>query len=153
MKGTTLTTLLTLIASGPHLHAQTPKEVRGAIDGGNAQYIAAFANADARALAGVYDRNGARLSPNGAVTRGQEAIAREVAAFLDRAGPVTVTIETVDLWVVDDVAYETGLWSYTFTPQGEEERTVGGRYVTIWKQQASGGWKILADMGVPGTSP
>ncbi len=28
-----------------------------------------------------------------------------------------------------------------------------GRYVTIWKEQASGGWKILADMGVPGTSP
>ncbi len=60
VKRTALTTLLTLIASGPHLHAQTPKEVRGAIDGGNAQYIAAFANADPRALAGVYDRNGAR---------------------------------------------------------------------------------------------
>ena len=65
-------------------------------------------------------------------------------------GPVQVTIETVDLWVVEDLAYETGKWSYTFTSPDAERRTIGGRYVTVWKRQAEGSWKILGDLGVPG---
>jgi ketosteroid isomerase-like protein len=27
----------------------------------------------------------------------------------------------------------------------------GGKYVTVWRRQPAGDWKILADMGVPGT--
>jgi ketosteroid isomerase-like protein len=70
--------------------------------------------------------------------------------MLERMGPITVTIEIVDVWLVDDRAYETGKWSYTFTPpEKEEERTVGGRYVTVWLRQPEGGWKIVADMSVP----
>ncbi|MCZ6917851.1 MAG: DUF4440 domain-containing protein [Gemmatimonadetes bacterium] len=126
--------------------------VRAAVDAGNACYIAAYAAADARALADVYDLRGARLGDNGVVVRGRAAITESVDNFLDRVGPVKVTIETVELWVVDDQAYETGKWSYTYTPSGESERTIGGRYVTTWKLQSDGGWKIFADMGVPGTS-
>ena len=129
---------------------QTPGEVRGAIDRGNAQYIKAFADADAAALAAVYDNKGARLSSNGVVNHGREEITTAVSRFLNNAGPVIVTLETVNLWVVDDLAYETGKWTYTFAPKDQEERTIGGRYVTIWKKQANKDWKILADMAVPG---
>ena len=49
---------------------------------------------------------------------------------------------------MDDLAYETGKYTYTFTPPGKAETQTGGHYVTIWKRQADGGWKIMADMGV-----
>lgn len=126
--------------------------VRAAIDSGNAEYIAAYAAADAKALARVYDPDGARLSDNGTMARGREAIAASVGRFLGRVGPVRVRLETVDHWVVKDQAYETGIWSYTYASRGESERTVGGRYVTVWRQQPDGGWRILADLGVPGTT-
>ena len=127
-------------------------EVRAAIDDGNASYIAAYAQSDAAALAKVYDPDGSRLNDNGRMDRGRDAIAASVGEFLSRVGPVRVRLETVDMWIVGDQAYETGIWSYTFTPPGEDERTLGGRYVTVWRQQTDGDWKILADLGVPGTT-
>ncbi len=85
------------------------------------------------------------------VVRGRSAITADVDGFLDRVGPVRVTLETAQVWLMDDMAYETGAWSYTFHPKGEGEQRIGGRYVTIWKRQADGGWRIWADLGVPGT--
>jgi uncharacterized protein (TIGR02246 family) len=125
--------------------------VQQAIDAGNAAYIAAFRRADAQALSQVYDPEGARFNEGGVVVRGRDAIADDVGKLVEKVGPVRVTLESKDLWLMGDTAYETGLWSYTFQPKGKAEQRIGGRYVTIWKRQSDGGWKILADMGVPGT--
>jgi uncharacterized protein (TIGR02246 family) len=124
---------------------------RRGIEAGNAQYRAAFLAMDADRLAAVYDSQGARLGDKGEVVRGRAAIAGDVAAFVSRTGPVTVTIETAQVWLIDDTAYETGAWSYTYHPQGQGTQRIGGRYVTLWRHQPDGGWKIWADMGVPGT--
>jgi uncharacterized protein (TIGR02246 family) len=147
--------LLLLTVAAP-LTGQTgqPADVAAArrgIQAGNAAYIAAFQRADASALAQVYDQEGARLNEGGVVVRGRNAIAEDVGKFVAHAGPVRVTLETKDLWLVGDTAYETGVWSYTFQPKGKAEQRIGGHYVTLWKRQPDGGWKIWADMGVPGT--
>jgi uncharacterized protein (TIGR02246 family) len=128
-------------------------QVQTAINDGNARYIAAFANADAQAFANVYDVNGTRLGDdgNGSVTRGRDAIARGVDKFMKGVnGTVAVTADTQRLYVVDDLAYEAGKYSLTFVLKGEAtERHVVGQYVTVWKRQKDGGWKIYADMPVP----
>ncbi|HEV7365996.1 MAG TPA: DUF4440 domain-containing protein [Gemmatimonadales bacterium] len=147
--------LLLLAIAGP-VAAQTARPadvapVRRAIDAGNAAYIAAFKRADAKALSQVYDLEGARFNEGGIVVRGRDAIADDVGKFVDQVGPVRVALESKDLWLVGDTAYETGLWSYTFQPKGKAERRIGGHYVTVWKRQPDAGWKILADLGVPGT--
>ena len=147
---------LLLLAMAAPLAAQIspPPDVAAArrgIEAGNAAYIAAFKRANAKALAQVYDPHGARLSEGGVVARGRAAIADDVGKFVSQVGPVRVTLETKDLWLVGDTAYETGLWSYAFQPQGKAEQRIGGHYVTLWKRQPDGGWKIWADMGVPGT--
>jgi uncharacterized protein (TIGR02246 family) len=137
-------------AQEPAQSSATDPEIRKAIDSGNAKYIDAFARSDAGALAGLYDESGSRLSPKGVVVRGRPAIAESVAGFMKSVtGPIKVSIETQDLWAVDDLVYETGKYTYTFTPPGKSETQTGGHYVTIWKRQADGGWKIVADMGVP----
>ena len=126
-------------------------KVRSAIDAGNQAYIAAFRQADAKALAQVYDPKGARLNEGGAMARGRSAIIEDVGNFVHRVGPVRVTLETKEVWLMDENAYETGLWSYTFQPAGKAEQHIGGHYVTVWRRRPDGGWKIWADMGVPGT--
>jgi uncharacterized protein (TIGR02246 family) len=147
---------LLLLAMTARLTAQTapsadPAAVRRGIQSGNAAYIAAFEHADAKALAQVYDLAGVRLNEGGMVVRGRRAIEDDVGRFVGKVGPVRVTLETKEVWVVDTTAYETGVWSYSFQPQGQAEQRIGGHYVTVWKRQADNGWKILADMGVPGT--
>jgi uncharacterized protein (TIGR02246 family) len=147
--------LLLLGITAP-LAAQTSQstdraEVRRSIDAGNAAYIAAFKQADAKALSQVYDPQGARLNDSGVVVRGRNAIADDVGKFVNQVGPVRVTLASKEFWLMDDNAYETGVWSYTFQPKGKPEQHIGGHYVTVWKRQPDGGWKIWADMGVPGT--
>ncbi len=155
VRGLASSILVTLLAIRPlGVRAQEAPDVasvRAAIEAGNRAYVAAYAASDAEALAGVYARDGARLSENGRMVRGHDAIARAATAFMSRVGPVHVELEQVDLWVIDDQAFETGVWSYTYTPPGETEKTTGGRYVTVWRRQDDGGWRILADMSVPGT--
>jgi uncharacterized protein (TIGR02246 family) len=137
-------------AQEPAQSSVTNPEIRNAIDAGNAKYIDAFARSDAGALAGLYDESGSRFSPKGVVVRGRPAIAESVAGFMKSVtGPIKVNIETQDLWALDDLVYETGKYTYTFTPPGKSETQTGGHYVTIWKRQADGGWKIIVDMGVP----
>lgn len=126
-------------------------DARRGIDRGNADYIAAFAKADADGVAGVYDADGVRLGDDGKVLRGRGAIAGDVRGFVQAVGPVTVTLATARIWLVDNLAYETGDWSYTFTPKGKSRQRIGGKYVTTWVRQADGGWKIKSDLAVPGT--
>ena len=156
MKTVLLAAPLLLLALPLPLGAQTLQsaDVAGAkqgIQAGNAAYIAAFKKADARELSQVYDPKGARLNEGGQVVRGRDAIADDVGKFIAKAGPVRVTLDSKEVWLIEDTAYETGIWSYTFQPKGQAEQHIAGHYVTVWRRQRDGGWKILADMGVPGT--
>jgi uncharacterized protein (TIGR02246 family) len=132
-------------------HSAGSSSVKRAIDEGNSAYIAAFKKADPQALSQVYDPQGSRLNEGGVVVRGRKAIAEDVGGFVAKVGPVRVTLDSKEVWLIDDNAYETGIWSYTFQPRGKAEQHIGGHYVTVWKKQPDGGWKIWADMGVPGT--
>jgi uncharacterized protein (TIGR02246 family) len=148
--------LIALLLWPGFLLAQNPEpgplaDARRGIDRGNADYIAAFAKADADGVAAVYDADGVRLLDDGKVLRGRGAIAGDVRGFLQAAGPVSVSLATTRVWLADNLAYETGDWSYTFTPKGKSQQRVGGRYVTTWVRQADGGWKIKSDLAVPGT--
>ena len=60
-----------------------------------------------------------------------------------------VTIETLDVWVVDDIAYETGNFTITVEPPGEEQRSMASRYVASWKKQNDGSWKMLTEISAP----
>lgn len=148
--------LVALLLSPGCLLAQHPdpgplSDARRGIDRGNADYIAAFAKADADGVAAVYDADGVRLLDDGRVLRGHGAIAGDVRGFIQTVGPVTVTLATTRVWLADNLAYEAGAWSYTFTPKGKNQQRIGGKYVTTWVRQADGGWKIKSDLAVPGT--
>lgn len=158
LKAVSVSTLLTIALSANQVNDALGQdgdahasEVHESIEAGNVAYIEAMANADARAFAALYDPEGARLSGGGEVVQGRKSIMDQIGGFFTRIGPVTATMETVDVWTIRDRAYETGRWTYTFTPPGDSRRTIGGHYVTIWKLQPDGSWKISVEMSVPGT--
>ena len=121
---------------------------RAGLAAGNAEYIRAFGAGDAAGVAAVYAPNGSRMAPKGAVLTGRAAIRDDVARFIGSVGPVLVTIDSRELWLVGDMAYESGNWSYTFTPPGKPQRHLAGRFVTSWKRQPDGSWRIYADIGL-----
>jgi len=125
------------------------REARQAIDKGNAQWVEAWDKADASLIAALFANDGVLLGRNGKVFKGPEEIFQRQKTVMESAGKgVKSTVTTVDLWLDGDTAYETGTYSYKYQEKGKPV-TEEGRYVTIWKRQADGSWKIIMDMGVP----
>jgi uncharacterized protein (TIGR02246 family) len=147
---------LVLLVSGAASQAdnQALAAVRRAIDAGNARYIDACARLDANAFAAVYDRDAARLERGGEVVLGRAAIAKTTGErWTKLAGPLMVTAKTQEVWLVDNIAYETGRYTLAVTSPGGVTRQVSGRYVTLWKKQPDGGWKIFRDLNVSQDEP
>jgi len=131
-----------------------PVAARAAIDSGNARWIAAFRRADAAGVAALFAPDAAQFRRSGAVVRGRAAIQSEFVTLFHDNGWADATITTGNVWLVDERAYETGRFSFTFHPAGKPPVTNTGRYVTIWSRQGDGSWKIVVDFGVPGdTAP
>lgn len=148
---------LALLAIATPLFAAEPEnktdpalaDVRKAIDKGNAQWIEAWDKADASLIASLFAADGVMLSRNGKFFKGTEQVSERMQKVLGGAGKgVKATVTTVDLWLDGDTAYETGTYSYKFQQNGKPVNDEG-RYVTIWKRQTDGSWKIASDMGVP----
>lgn len=124
-------------------------EVKRAIDKGNAQWVEGWAKKDPSMIAALFTEDGSLLARGGRIIKGRAQIMeRQRAAMQSVSGDVKVTVTTVDLWLEGETAYETGKYSYQYQEKGQPV-TEEGRYVTIWKRQKDGSWKLVMDMGVP----
>jgi uncharacterized protein (TIGR02246 family) len=124
-------------------------DVRRAIDRGNAQWSEGWAKGDAAMVAAIFADDGVQLSGSGKIFKGPKEIRERQKAAMDGNDPgVKVTITTVNVWLDGDTAYETGKYKYEYKEKGKPG-TDEGRYVTIWKRQKDGAWKLSMDMGVP----
>jgi ketosteroid isomerase-like protein len=59
-----------------------------------------------------------------------------------------VTVSAVNNWLDGDTATKLESTSMSYTEKGKPGKDEG-RYVTIWKRQKDGSWKLSMDMGVP----
>ncbi len=124
-------------------------EARRAIDRGNAQWIEAWEKGDPAMVAAIFTEDGSLLARNGKIIKGRQQILERQKAAMEAVGKgVKVTVTTIDMWADGDTAYETGKYSYKYQEKGKPV-TDEGRYVTIWKRQQDGSWKLFMDMIVP----
>jgi len=124
-------------------------EAKRAIDKGNAQWIEAWEKGDPEMLTAIFANDGVILSRNGRLIKGhQQILEREKEAMQSVTRPIKVSVITVKIWLDGDTAYETGKYKYEHTEK-DEPATEEGRYVTIWKRQNDGSWKLSLDMAVP----
>jgi ketosteroid isomerase-like protein len=54
--------------------------------------------------------------------------------------------KTEDVMVSGDLAVETGTFAWTLQPKSGAEVKDKGKYLTVWKRQADGSWKIVRDI-------
>jgi uncharacterized protein (TIGR02246 family) len=157
MKRTSLLFLVTCLSAfaGQENKNESPiqaaaiAEARQAIDKGNAQWVEAWDKADATMIASLFASDGVLLGRNGKLFKGPQQILERQKTVMEAAGKgVKCTVTTVDLWLDGDTAYETGTYSYKYQEKGKPVNEEG-RYVTIWKRQTDGSWKIIVDMGLP----
>ena len=69
-----------------------------------------------------------------------------------RDGLLTWRPAFADVALADDMGYTTGPWE--FRPKTMEDKPVAyGHFVTVWKRQADGQWKVALDLGIGHPEP
>jgi len=128
--------------------------VRTAIDLGNASFLRAWQTGDADLFASLFATDGALLRPGGGLTVGRANIRARMKDVFSRVRMTFGTITTVDVFVIGDTAYETGVWNFTIGPLGSTTAEPdSGNYVEVWTKDKAGAWKMWRDIGVPKGAP
>jgi ketosteroid isomerase-like protein len=85
---------------------------------------------------------------SGEIVRGHEAIRTLIdPAFATEGSGIAWEPAEADIAVSGDLGYTIGRFESTsFGPDGQQ-RTRTGTYVTIWKKQRDGSWKVAVDIG------
>jgi ketosteroid isomerase-like protein len=115
-------------------------------------FAAEVAEGGAAAWASWFAEDGAIIQPQVGEVRGRSAIRDFMAALDDPNVSLSWEPDRADIAASGDLGWTTGHYvSEVRGPDGALQRSEG-LYVSIWRRQADGSWKVVMDLGNP-TSP
>lgn len=140
-----------IIASeGPRVvPAGADPRLLAAIKKANSDFEIAMTKSDTATIAEPYTADAVFVSPDGTATKGRAAIEQLYRDRFAKSGPALETrIVSEELMLDGDVAYERGRGSIT-RRVGEERATDWARFLTVWRRQPDGAWKIFRNVVLP----
>jgi uncharacterized protein (TIGR02246 family) len=138
---------LVIIASGC---GSTPKDTRAAdettIRALDAQWAKSAAAKDLDATVGYYSDDASLLAPNSPIASDKQSIRESWNALLGSGTSLTWQATKVEVARSSDLAYVVGTYQLmTDDPKGSVAAD-RGKFVEVWKKQADGSWKTVADI-------
>ena len=119
---------------------------RAAVDQVRLAFNAAFNAGDAKAMAGLADREAIWLPPGEAAITGLENIEACYAAFFSKTRS-TFELHPGDIEVCGDCAYISGAFNRMDSSTANNSvQDIAGHYLFVLKKQADGSWKIARDI-------
>ena len=131
----------------PEAPAIDPVAVKAEIEAANARMIDAMKKGDKPGMLANYASDAVVMLPGMPAAQGSAAIDKAATDFLGQLTLTDGSATTTDVMIAGDLAIETGAYSQTFKPKKGAEFTDKGKYLTVWKKQADGSWKVAADLG------
>jgi uncharacterized protein (TIGR02246 family) len=110
--------------------------------------VQAIAAKDIDKLGAFYADDASVFAPDAPVINGMAAIkAAWKSIVADKNFSLTFASDKVDVAKSGDLGYCEGAATMTFTdPKTKKVLTERGKYVTVYKKQADGSWKVVADI-------
>jgi ketosteroid isomerase-like protein len=94
-----------------------------------------------------FDEKGAMLAPNAPMADGKEAISKLIAGFFALPDlKISWHVDRADVARSGDLGYTSGAYELTFKDATGKPLSDKGKYVTVWKKQKDGTWKVLLDI-------
>lgn len=98
----------------------------------------------------VFSDSGILMRPNAAVTPGKTFLRERLAAsFADTTFSLNWEPIRADVSRSGDLGYTVGLYQSRRIDTGGAVQVGTGKYVTIWRRQRDGSWKVALDIGTP----
>ena len=146
---TSLAALLVLAVSGCAPQVDVEAE-RAAIRDVTAQRVQAWNDKDVERVLSFNTEDSSWFPPNAAIASGQEAMRALFPQLVESPGfALSAETTTVEVSRAGDLAYSPGIYEITVNdPEGNPVTTVG-KWVSVWKKQADGSWKVVAHIWNP----
>ena len=140
--------LMILTFVGAQSLAQKMKQAPDdAIRAADQQWLKVFAAKDLEKSVAFCMDDGSVLAANAPIATGKQAISQLFSGFF--ALP-SLTIEwhptKVDVARSGELGYSTGAYQMSFKDTGGKVVTDRGKYVTVWKKQTDGSWRVALDI-------
>jgi uncharacterized protein (TIGR02246 family) len=117
-----------------------------AIRDADAQWSKTAAAGDLEGTVAYYAEDASLLAPNAPIASGKPAIRPMWAGLLGPGTSISWQANRVEVARSSDLAYVEGTYQLTMKdPQGNPVNDKG-KFVEVWKKQADGKWKVVADI-------
>jgi ketosteroid isomerase-like protein len=124
---------------------QTIGNAADAVRDADAAWLKVYAAKDLEKSVAFLDEQASMLAPNAPVATGKAAIAKVIAADF-AYGDGIWHADKAGVSQSGDLGYTSGPTSSSFKDSSGKLVTSKGNYLTVWKKQTDGSWKVLFDM-------
>jgi ketosteroid isomerase-like protein len=147
LKRILLVAILALSAIGGLAETKTQNRDREAIAKAEADFQKAMAEHGLEGWLSFFADDAADFTRGEPFSFTKDEMRKRLAKTFDPADRLTWKAAKIDVARSGDLAYSLGTWHLQGkNPKGEEvEQT--GKYLTVWKKQTDGSWKVVADTG------
>lgn len=126
---------------------QSNRTAEDAIRAADAAWLQTYIAKDAEKAAAFCDEHGSLLEPNTPIATGSGAIRKLIASdFAIKDYKLVWRTEKAGVARSGDLGYTSGGYDWSFTDAAGRSIKDKGKYLTVWKKQADGSWKVLFDM-------
>jgi uncharacterized protein (TIGR02246 family) len=105
-------------------------------------------------MASYYADDAVLQAPGGPAAVGKQAIQGMSKMMIDGDAELKFQTTKTDVAKSGDIGFTRGTYSMTMTDPKTKKKTMEkGGYVTVYKKQADGSWKIVEDINTPDSEP
>jgi uncharacterized protein (TIGR02246 family) len=137
-------------ASGQSRGAEIDAKARTSIAKANADWIDAMKRQDVAAIVEPYDSDAIFVTATGESVRGRSAIEQLMRERFAKTGRATAGRIVQDgITAAGTMIYEWGHADLEVAQEGRPAAPTKGRYLTVWRKDAAGRWRIARNLSLP----
>jgi ketosteroid isomerase-like protein len=136
-----------LLVSAGVISAQTDTKNLDALRAADAAWLKTYEAKDVDKAVAFCDDHGSLLWPNAPGATGKSAITKATAsAFAIPDFKLEWHPDQIAIARSGELGYTSGTYTWTFKDASGKPASDKGKYLTVWKKQQDGSWKVLLDM-------
>ncbi len=128
-------------------------EIRTNIEAANQKAMSAMLAGDLTGSLANYTDSAVVMMPGMPAMRGRMEYEKGFKGMMDAMKVTAATFHTDDVLASGDLVIETGTFSMTTVPKGGKPMNDKGKYISVWKKQMDGSWKIVRDINNSDSMP
>jgi ketosteroid isomerase-like protein len=150
--------LVFLVVSAGTAFGQESGKAEYALAAADAAWMKVYHAKDLAKSVAFCDEHASMLVPNAPIATGKDAITKAITSDFAH-DDITWHVKKVGVARSGELGYTSGTSEMTSKDASGKTMSDHGKYLTVWKKQADGTWKVLFDMfnsdlpAVPGIPP